>query len=242
MSLLDLVDYRRGRWQSVMQGVKADHLILDAPYSARTHKGSKFIGSKGQHRDNVAASYAAWDREDVAEVCEWAKANVRQWVVSMTDHVLFPIWEEELTARGYLVFAPVVLVETGRSVRLTGDGPASWATMIVVARPRTKAAADWRALPGAYVTSRTTDKMMGGKPLEAMRQIVRDYSNAGDTIADLCAGYATTLLAAAVEGRKAVGAETDPYTWSRGNLRLHDRLHLPLFDGQAAQQQGLWSQ
>lgn len=241
MSMRDLVDFRNGRWQDKMQGVTADHLIIDAPYSERTHKSGNKGSNKAADRKAVADSYTAWGRTEVAEVCDWAKANVRQWVVSLTDHVLFPIWEEELSARGYYVFAPVALIETGRNVRLCGDGPACWTTMIVVARPRTKDAADWRALPGAYVVSRSTDKMMGGKPLEAMRQIVRDYSDPGDTIADLCAGFATTLIAAAVEGRRAIGAESDPYTWSRGNLRLQDRLYLPLLDGpHAQQQQGLW--
>lgn len=239
MALLDLVDYRQGRWQDALAGVEADHLIVDAPYSERTHKGGKFTGSKGQHRDSVDTSYTAWGRAEVCEVCEWAKDHIRHWVVSMTDHVLFPIWEEELTARGYLVFAPVVLVETGRSVRLTGDGPSSWATLIVVARPRTKEAADWRALAGAYVVPRTADKMVGGKPLTAMRQIVCDYSDKGDTIVDLCAGNATTLIAAAIEGRRAIGAEVDPATWAKGNQRLRDRLYMPLFDGPHTQQD-LW--
>lgn len=240
MGMLDLVDYRQGRWQDVLAEVEADHLIIDAPYSDRTHKGGEFSGSK-ERRGPVGNHYVSWGRAEVAEVCEWARDHVSQWVVSMTDHILFPIWEEELTARGYYVFAPVVLVETGRNVRLRGDGPASWATMIVVARPRTKAAADWRALAGAYVVPRTTDKMMGGKPLAAMRQIVCDYSDKGDVIVDLCAGNATTLIAAAVEGRRAIGAEVDPATWTKGNQRLRDRLYMPLFDGPHTQQD-LWGE
>ncbi len=51
---------------------------------------------------------------------------------------------------------------------------------------------------------------MGGKPLWLMRSLVRDYSRPGDLICDPCAGGGTTLLAAATEGRRAVGAEMDP--------------------------------
>jgi site-specific DNA-methyltransferase (adenine-specific) len=236
MGLLDMVDYRQGKWQEVLADVEADHLIIDAPYSARTHKGGELSAEVGKGNGAVGKFYACWGREDVAEVCAWAKDHISHWVVSMTDHVLFPIWEEELTKRGYYVFAPVVLVETGRNVRLRGDGPACWATLLVVARPRTRDAADWRALTGAYVVPRDNDKMMGGKPLTAMRQIVRDYSDKGDTIVDLCAGNATTLIAAAVEGRRAIGAEMDPATWQKGNKRLSDRLYWPLFDGPHTQQ------
>lgn len=236
MGLLDLVDYRQGKWQEVLADVEADHLIIDAPYSARTHAGGEFTSNKVEGRKGVASAYACWGREDVAEACKWAKDHVRHWVVSLTDHHLFGIWEEELTKLGYYVFAPVVLVETGRNVRLRGDGPACWATLMVVARPRTRDAADWRALTGAYVVPRDNDKMMGGKPLTAMRQIVRDYSDKGDTIVDLCAGNATTLIAAAVEGRRAIGAEMDPATWQKGNQRLSDRLYWPLLDGPHTQQ------
>jgi site-specific DNA-methyltransferase (adenine-specific) len=236
MGLLDLIDYRQGRWQDVLADVEADHLIIDAPYSARTHRGGELSSVVGRGNGAVDKFYACWGRDEVAEVCEWAKDHISQWVVSMTDHVLFPIWEAELTARGYYVFAPVVLVETGRNVRLRGDGPASWATMIVVARPRTREAADWRALNGAYVVPRSSDKMMGGKPLDAMRAIVRDYSDKGDTIVDLCAGNATTLIAAAVEGRRCIGAEVDPATYEKGKARLQGRLYWPLFDGPRTQQ------
>ena len=236
MGLLDMVNFQQGRWQDVFKDKRVDHLILDTPYSARTHK-AKVSGkaAEGRAGDGVGGAYDAWGRDEIAEVCAWAKKNVRQWVVSMTDHNLFPIWEQELLAQGYYVFAPVILVETGRSVRLVGDGPACWATMIIVARPRTKDAKDWRALPGAYVLPRDNDKMLGGKPLKAMREIVKDYSDRGDLIGDLTAGYATTLLASAAEGRRAIGAEVNPETYERGKQRLFDRLHSPLFDGPTAQ-------
>ncbi len=236
LNALDLVDYRLGRWQDAIGNTKADHLIIDAPYSDRTHDGGRAGTIDGIDRVPVAAHYDSWGQQQVEEVCDWAAANVRQWIVSMTDHALWSVWERALLARGYYVFAPVVLVETGRSVRLCGDGPACWSTFLCVARPRTHAAMAWRALPGAYTVPASRDKMMGGKPLAAMRSIVRDYSDPGDTIVDLCAGNATTLLAAAELGRRAIGCEMDPETWAKGKKRLTDRLHLPLLDRRPREQ------
>jgi site-specific DNA-methyltransferase (adenine-specific) len=50
------------------------------------------------------------------------------------------------------------------------------------------------------------------KPVEWMRWLINRLSNEGDVIADLFMGAGTTLLAAKLEGRKAIGIEiSKPY-------------------------------
>jgi site-specific DNA-methyltransferase (adenine-specific) len=53
-----------------------------------------------------------------------------------------------------------------------------------------------------------------------MRALVRDYTKPGDLIVDPCAGAATTLIAAAIEGRRAIGAECDPETYAIAKERI----------------------
>lgn len=53
-----------------------------------------------------------------------------------------------------------------------------------------------------------------------MRAIVRDYSRRGDLVCDPTAGGGTTLLAAAIEGRRAIGAEVDDETFRAAKRRL----------------------
>ena len=60
----------------------------------------------------------------------------------------------------------------------------------------------------------------GGKPLWLMRAIIRDYTRPGDLVCDPCAGGGTTLLAAAIEGRRAIGAEMNPDTHSKATARI----------------------
>jgi DNA modification methylase len=55
-----------------------------------------------------------------------------------------------------------------------------------------------------------------------MRAIVRDYSRPGDLVCDPCAGGGTTLLAAIMEGRRAIGSEIDPVTFEKAVKRLRD--------------------
>jgi adenine specific DNA methylase Mod len=92
---------------------------------------------------------------------------------------------------------------------------------MVVARPRTQAAQQWGTLPGGYVYAKEIGMaVVGGKPIDLMRAIVRDYSRVGDLVCDPCAGGATTLLAAVMEGRRAIGAEMDPATFDLAVERL----------------------
>jgi site-specific DNA-methyltransferase (adenine-specific) len=61
---------------------------------------------------------------------------------------------------------------------------------------------------------------VGGKPLWLMRSLVRDYTRPGDVVLDPCAGSGTTLLAAVIEGRRAIGAECDEETYESAVRRL----------------------
>jgi DNA modification methylase len=72
---------------------------------------------------------------------------------------------------------------------------------------------------------------MGGKPLGVMRAIVRDYSRPGDIVCDPFAGDATTLLAAAMEGREAVGSECDESAFEAAQARLSRGYSLDMFAG-----------
>jgi site-specific DNA-methyltransferase (adenine-specific) len=231
------IDLRLGRWEDALADVReVDAVITDAPYSARTHAGHDdgvdgaavgYNAKSGKHRPGAGArrelSYSAWSAQDVgAFVGHWV-ARTRGWFVTITDHVLAPAWADALEARGRYVFSPPAYVASGSRVRMLGDGPAQWSCWIVVARPRTKEFASWGALPGAYVLPPGEGGAMpvvGGKPLWLMRTLVRDYTRRGDLIVDPCAGAATTLIAAATEGRRAVGAEVDPATHAIADARI----------------------
>ena len=241
-------DLRCGDWREVLADVgEVDCVMVDAPYSARTHGGhseavaqTRLEGEEKRTRVDKrtgavysvgvnrrrALSYDGWKPDDVhAFVLAW-EARCRGWFVTITDHVLAPHWADALASHDRYVFAPLPWVAPGGRVRLAGDGPSSWTCWIVVARPRSgtdrngRKFSRWGTLPGAYVKTQDRGAHIGGKPLKLMRRLVQDYTRPGDLVCDPCAGGGTTLLAAAQEGRRSVGAELDPETHAKAQARI----------------------
>lgn len=234
-------ELRLGEWADVLGDVEPDVLLTDTPYSERTHTkqrhGRRTNGTtyrRGERKlDSTTRElgYVHWTDADVQAFVAFWSARVKGWFVTFTDSELYPAWRDALRAAGRYVFAPLPAVQVGMNVRLAGDGPSSWTTWIVCARPRKRW--KWRTLDGAYYgtpmepdaangprSRRRGFKVMGAKPEWLMRALVRDYSKPGDLICDPCAGSGTTLIAARLEGRHSVGAERDAKAYAVAQARL----------------------
>jgi len=260
--------------------IVADALIVDAPYSERTHAGhddgtasanrvadwaAGRVARGAPLRSGVkpgqeatrahllgavrrAIDYSAWTADDVSEFVG-SFARLTGWMLSLTDHVLAKSWEESMTAHALYVFAPIACVESGSRVRMLGDGPSQWSTWLQASRPSSKAFLDaWHqkrwthglAPKGAYVGGAEKKPIPGGKPVWLMKQIVRDYTAPGDLVCDPCAGGGTTLVAALVEGRRAIGCEPDAGRFAIACERIKAaKRPLPRIEVTKAEQLGL---
>jgi len=214
------VDLRQGRWQDVLANVSAvDSLIGDPPYSARTHEGQR-TGSGG---DATTIDYEPITRDDCFELARCWERRVAHWMVLFCDHVSFLWHEEAWRALDWLTFAPVQWVKPDAAPRKQGDGPNVSIEPIFIARRRGAWAIGSGSRKGYYECP--TAELRGGgiagaKPLPLMRALVRDYSEPGHLIVDPFSGSATTLVAAGIEGRRAVGAEEQVATYEMAVKRL----------------------
>lgn len=213
-----MFDLRLGDWRAVLGDVVADALIADPPFGAATHshhnasaKGHREAGKEAPPTRR-ALNYDPWTVDDVNEFVDAWAPRVRGWFCVMTSHDLVAAYRSALSRQGRYVFPPLPCVIRGMNIRLGGDGPSGWTIYLVVARPRTREFSTWGTLPGAYIARPRRKGRIGGKPRDLMLEIVRDYSRPGDLVVDPCAGYGTTLRAAELLGRRAVGAEIDPAT------------------------------
>ncbi len=206
-------------------GHKEGKLTADrAAAFAKAHESAPTPESRYSARKSEAGEsgrrdidYDSFTNEDIKNFCAIWLPKTTGWVVSITDDVLAPIWGAEFEAADRYRFAPLPLVETGSRVRMTGDGSACWTCWVVTARPRTREFASWGALPGAYIypgerkinSKGGTDRIVGGKALRAMIDIVNDYSKEDTIVVDPFCGAATTGKACLRVNRKFIGIEKD---------------------------------
>ncbi len=208
-------DLKLGDWRDHIDSIgEVDAMITDPPYGSRTHEGDLHAAAQQKavtgQLTRRPINYSAFTEDDAAHLVNTMAPRVKGWMVVMTSHDLILVYEQAMRDAGRYVFAPLAYVR--KMFRLLGDGPASWMDHIVVSRPRSIDYSRWRCLPGAYIEERGMKEkkpIVGGKPLWLMRALIRDYTNAGDTVIDPFAGGATTLLAAREMGRHSIGFEID---------------------------------
>lgn len=233
------IDLRLGRWQDVLADVEqVDAVITDPPYSERTHKGYRSGGvTAGSINEQPGIiEYEPLTRVGAAEIVGfWAK-RARKWIVLFGDDITQSWFHEGLRNHGWYVFAPVAWVRRDAPPRFSGDGPQRSVEWITVARP--KRITKCGSLPGYYMVNRVEGShngsmMPGQKNLVGMRALVRDYTQHDDLIADPFGGTGTTLMAAAIEGRRAIGAEMDPGTYAKAKARIAAGYTPDMFGGAA---------
>lgn len=217
-----------GNWEDVLADVTVDAVIVDPPYDADTHKGAATSRKDGSTSDEI--SYDAWTPRHVRTFVESWTERCRGWMVALTSSGLTQSWRAAYRRVGRYAFAPVPCVITGMTVRITGDGPSSWAVYAMAARPATKAFLSWGTLPGAYVVPRHHSSEGGrGKPPWLMSAIVRDYSRPDDLVCDPMAGYGSTGVAALSLARRFIGAERDPQIHAEAEKALARPVQHDLF-------------
>lgn len=238
-----MIDLRLGDYREVLAGVgSVDAVICDPPYSGRTDKGVRSGSTMQDQRNQVGMGYAPVDYDWCASfVDRWSDAC--GWMLICGDHITWQWWDRLASEAGRYVFPPVVIAKRGSAPRMCADGPASQCEYVSVSRPRSAAfVGSWPGIVGWYPMDTVRHGhghagVRGAKSLDLMRAIIVDYTRPGDLVCDPCAGGGTTLIAAAIEGRRAIGAEIDETTFKKAQKRIAAGFTPSLFTGQAVKQE-----
>jgi site-specific DNA-methyltransferase (adenine-specific) len=154
----------------------------------------------------------------------------RRWVLVFCDIESAHLWTGALVSTGALEYLRTCAWQkVNGAPQFTGDRPAVWGEAIVVCHPKGRKRWNGGGKQGLYAVPTAIDRDRSGldarihttqKPVKLMQDLIRDFTDEGETILDPFAGSGTTLFAAARLGRKAIGWEKDPANYAAALERL----------------------
>lgn len=219
-----------------------DVVATDPPYSEHVHAQSR-RGLTQDNRDPRAEiserrplGFDAITQAQMEAAADHFERVARRWVLVFCDVESSHLWAGALRSAGLEYLRTMAWQKLGGAPQFTGDRPAVAFEAIVVAhRPGKKrwnggGKAGWYAVPTAIDRDRTgLDERVHTtqKPVALMEDLIRDFSDPGETILDPFAGSGTTGVAALRLGRRFMGFEKDPAYFDMAVKRLAGERVLP---------------
>lgn len=213
-----------------------DVVLTDPPYSEHVHaKGRR--GGKGRAGRGGGAAIML-ERPlgfghlspEVMRACAFHFARLaRRWVAVFSDTESAHLWKEALEEAGLEYVRTSFWHKLGGAPQFTGDRPAVACEAITLCHPAGRKRWNGGGKQGLYSTpiagaegQRTQRFHTTQKPLGLMEALVRDFTDAGETILDPFAGSGTTGVAAKRLGRNFIGWERDPDYAAIAERRIRD--------------------
>lgn len=203
-----------------------DVQLIDPPYGAHVHENTASMGSRGQGPHARPLGFASLSDALRTQIILCA-ANVRRWSAIFSDVESVASWDAAaLRAPKKLEAVRAVPWVRWSQPQLSGDRPPSGCEIVNLYHP--PGAKRWNG-PGNLThlvrrCMRGTDKHPTEKPLDLMLDLVSWFSDAGESVIDLCAGSGTTALACKLLGRNCMAVELDASWAAFGAMRVNSVL------------------
>lgn len=212
-----------------------DHVIFDGPYEQSLHDAKNSLKGRKHRNDGVSelkgVNFAGIDPVR-GEVVSNAESVCNGWFISFCTPEGVSKWADEINKSRLKYKRACVWVKPDSTPQLNGQGPAMGAEMFVCAWGG-KGYAKWNAggKRGVYTHLTNPPDRTGmhptEKPWRLFHEILRDFTNPGETILDPFMGSGTTLVACAKLGRKGIGIELDPQYFDIACKRVEEAYRQP---------------
>lgn len=219
-----------------MASRSVDHVIVDPPYSKRTHAGIRAHGRKtlkgGNRKVTARVVDVGFAPATPAQISDWVtqyERIARRWVLVFSDLELVPLWRARARERGLRYVQACIWDRVGGAPQFSGRGPAASAEFVLAFHVR-DAAQRWNGggKRGMYTYPVVANRFgqqgsrifTAQKPEELMLELVEDFTDHGESVLDSHAGSGTTGAACVRLGREFTGIELDPKTAALARERL----------------------
>lgn len=201
-----------------------DHAIMDPPFAEHVHESAR--KTPNRRRAKVVKrtlGYGHFTVERRRALLAECRRIVRRWTIAFCDVESVGAWRDDFEAAGLKYVRAIPWVKPNAQPNLHAQ-PGNACEMIVVAhapgrmRWNRGGKARWYEFP---IADRGASRLHPEqKPLELMAAIVEDFTDPGDLIVDPFAGSGSTLVAAAILGRRGVGWEAQKRYVAAANARI----------------------
>lgn len=195
-----------------------DHIVCDPPYEQSLHDSKN--SQTRRIRTDGRADLSALDFEGIDEIrtefTDLAASKCLGWFVAFCTVEGTQEWANVINPHSGIRYKRACIwIKPDSTPQLNGQGPAQGAECFVTAWAGS-GFSKWNGggKRGVYTHMTNPRDRHGGHPTEKpwrlMRDILHDFTNPGQTILDPFMGSGTTLVAAALTGRKGIGIEKNP--------------------------------
>jgi site-specific DNA-methyltransferase (adenine-specific) len=179
-----------------------DHVITDPPYSERTHKGARSLNDL----DNSMITFAHIEFDALRSLLD--SIDVARWVVMTCD--VFHTAGLMISPPDSLEFIRLgVWVKPNGAPQFTGDRPGVGFEQVAILHPKGRKKWNGGGYPAVWTCNKISGRHPTEKPMELYTRFIEQFTDEGDLILDPFAGSGTTLEAAKLLGRRAIGIERD---------------------------------
>lgn len=206
-----------------------DHIIGDPPYEAFLHKMKNSL--RGRIRTDSGPDLRGLDFDAIDEIREpfvqTAAPICNGWFIAFCTPEGVWRWAETINASPMKYKRACVWVKPDSTPQLNGQGPAQGAENFICAWAG-EGYSKWNAggKRGVYTHCVNGPERHGAHPTEKprrlMAEIIKDFTNEGQTILDPFLGSGTTGVAAVQMGRNFIGIEKEEKYFQIACKRITD--------------------
>jgi site-specific DNA-methyltransferase (adenine-specific) len=196
-------------------------VLTDPPYAEQTHAGARREARRdegrwlqGGNQPQKLIDFQSFSLAEQRQCFERIATIAQRWVVSFMDwHHIYHFEQEPPPGLRFVRFG--VWIKPNGAPQFTGDRPGSgWEGIAFLHRAEQRMRWNGGGHHGVYTYPIVHSQHKLGdnptaKPIPLVAELIRQFSDPGDLIVDPFMGSGTTLAAAKLLGRRAIGIERD---------------------------------
>jgi len=188
----------------------ANHCITDPPYEKEAHRKDRRV----MRKDGLVAGALSFDamNEDLRQfVCNEVKRITEGWFIAFCQAEAVSVWRDCIETAEMKYKAPMVWIKPDGMPQFNGQGPGMGYESMVAAYSG-KGHSTWNGggRHGVFIVPKGESERNvheTQKPIRLMSELVRLFTNKGDTVLDPFSGSGTTGAVAKKHNRNYVGCE-----------------------------------